>query len=174
MFAVVSLLESNPRVLKVGYHKQSLLEFTENYLIQFIHDRVGKLNWVNTLSEPDVNKISFPLYPNYYLASKEDQFELHKVNKVTTISSGWVRNYTNEEIKMESQGTVYILPIDVVDLKLVPTVNEIKVNQPCLPKVSSGFDDVLKELKEKLETKKKIHEQNVIHYLDRNDIFVRM
>jgi hypothetical protein len=176
MFAIVSQLESQPRVLKVGYHVQQLKEYTENYLINYIHDRVGKLNWVNTLQNTlPVNKIEFPLYPNFLLEQHEDKWTLSKVQKVTTVSSGWVRSYTSEEVQIEKQGCVYIVPIDIVDLKVPSTLPEVKETIQKSISTSVAYDEVLKELKEKLETKRKVHEQKVIQYFDdRNDIFVRM
>lgn len=102
-----------PQVLEISKNKSYLLNKMQEKAFHQCIDHVGRKNYVDTLSESDLTKVVYPLYPNMTLKKVSDsEIQVCNVEKLIFVEKGYIYNSTKELLEINLVGTYYVLDVE--------------------------------------------------------------
>lgn len=115
MFCLIYISNSSfkPQVLEISKNKSYLLNKIKEKAFQQCIDHIGRKNYIDTLNEPDLEKVSYPIYPTMTLKQiSETDIQVVSIDKQQILEKGYIYNSTKEILKVNPQGTFFVLDVE--------------------------------------------------------------
>lgn len=145
----------HPKIIKIADDKSCLISLLQEKASSQCFDQVGKNNYVDTQSEPDLTKVSYPTYPTMTLKKiSETETQVFTIDKKVFIEKGYIFNATKELFDVKQIGTYYIIQAEEDTEEVSKQLQQTSSKSVCCENVVNNYDKVLIQLVEALKKRK--------------------